>query len=202
MAGKLHFRLLLWTPRGKIAGIPYTGITSIREVSPTMQYNVSTLLREPVGSTRAHTIESEPPIHRGSVELLRTHNGVLVRVEADVVLEADCSRCLTPFGYPAHVSFEEVFYQQVDVATGARLAPPPDADAFVIDTHHTIDITEAVRQYSEMAAAIQPLCRPDCPGLCPVCGQDLGIEPCDCDRTPVDSRWAALAGLKGAPDEQ
>lgn len=167
-----------------------------------MQFNVSQLLREPIGSTRSYALEAEPPVHRGSAELLRMRDGVLVRVEADVVLEAECSRCLTPFGYPEHIAFEEVFYQQVDVSTGARLQAPPEPDPFLIDTQHTIDITEAVRQYSEMAAAIQPLCRPDCPGLCPVCGQDLGIEPCDCDRPPVDSRWAALAGLRGTPDDQ
>lgn len=167
-----------------------------------MQFNVSQLLREPIGSTRAYVLDAEAPVHRGAVEFLRTRDGVLVRVDADIVIEAECSRCLTPFGYPAHIAFEEVFYQQVDVATGVRLPAPLEPDPFLIDTHHTIDISEAVRQYSEMAAAIQPLCRPDCPGLCPVCGQDLGIEPCNCDRGPVDFRWAALAGLKRNADDQ
>ncbi len=167
-----------------------------------MQFNVSTLLREPIGSTRSYALDAEPPVRSGSIELLRVRDGVLVRVRAGIVLGAECSRCLAPLEYPARISFEEVFYQQVDVGTGAPLRPPTEPDPFMIDTHHTIDITEAVRQYSEMSAAIQPLCRPDCPGLCPVCGQDLGIEPCDCDRSPTDHRWAALAGLRGAPDEQ
>lgn len=161
-----------------------------------MLFNVATLLREPVGSERRYTLDPEPPVHRGSVHLIRTPDGVLVRCEADVLLEDTCSRCLSPFGYPAHIDFEEIFVQQVDVATGAHLPAPEDAEAFLIALNHTIDITEAVRQYSEMAAAMQPLCRPDCPGICPECGQDLSIAACRCDREPIDSRWAALAALK------
>jgi uncharacterized protein len=160
-----------------------------------MLFNVSLLLREPVGSTRRYTLDPEPPVHQGSVELVRVPAGVLVRCEADVVIEDNCSRCLAPFGYPAHLSFEEVFAQQVDVVTGQRLAPPEE-DSFVIGFDHTIDITEAVRQYTEMAAAMQPLCWPDCPGICPECGQDLSIAACSCERRQIDPRWAVLAALK------
>lgn len=161
-----------------------------------MLFNVATLLREQPGSSRHYVLEPTPPVHHGEVDLIRTPDGVLVSCEADILLEDTCSRCLSPFAYPVHISFDEDYVQQVDVATGAHLPPPEDAEAFMIPLNHTIDITEAVRQYSEMAAAMQPLCRPDCPGICPVCGQDLSIAACRCDRGPVDSRWAALAALK------
>ncbi|MCC6420515.1 MAG: DUF177 domain-containing protein [Gemmataceae bacterium] len=161
-----------------------------------MLFNVSQLLREPVGSTRRFSLEQDPPVHRGSALLTRTPGGVLVHVDAEVIIEDRCSRCLVPFGYPAHVRFDEIYVQQVDVLTGVRLQQPEDLDAFLIGLDHTIDITEAVRQYTEVAAAMQPLCRPDCPGICPECGQDLSLASCRCDRSPADSRWAALAALK------
>lgn len=164
-----------------------------------MLFNVAGLLREPVGAVRRYVLEPEAPVHRGRVEFVRTPGGILARVEADVVIDASCSRCLAPFGYPAHVSFEEIWYQQVDPVTGTRLAhEDADEESFLIGLDHTIDIREAVRQYSEMAAAMQPLCRPDCPGLCPECGRDLTTEECACDRAPVDARWSALASLKHA----
>jgi uncharacterized protein len=166
-----------------------------------MQFNVSQLLREHVGATREYVLFPEPPVHGGTIEMIRTPDGVLVRAEADVVLEAVCSRCLTPFGYPAHISIEEIFYQQVDVATGRKLqGTDAEPESFLIDANHTIDITEAVRQYSEMAAAMQPLCRSDCPGICPVCGQDLTIANCSCERAPIDPRWGALAALMRSDD--
>ena len=163
-----------------------------------MLFNVATLLREPVGSTRRYALEPEEPVHGGTVELLRVPTGVLVRADVSVLVDAACSRCLSPFSYPVDISFEEVYHQQLDLVNGGRLPEPDDPDAFRIGPDNTIDIKEAVRQYSEVAAEMQPLCRPDCPGICPVCGQDLSIGECSCDRTPIDSRWAALAALKRA----
>lgn len=160
-----------------------------------MLFNVSQLLREPVGSLRRYRLEPEEPMHKGEAELVRVPRGVLVRFSGDVLIDTVCSRCLTPFGYHADVEFEEVFEQQFDPVTGTRFEIE-DPDAFLVGHNHTIDIREAVRQYTDVAAAMQPLCRSDCPGICPECGQDLSIERCECDRTPVDSRWAALAALK------
>ena len=160
-----------------------------------MLYNVSQLLRSEVGASRRYELEPDPPVRHGRVELIRTPGGVLVRCDAEVELEADCSRCLAPFGYTTEVGFEEIYAQQIDPATGKKIATD-DPEAFLIETDNTIDITEAVRQYSEMAAEMQPLCRPDCPGICPVCGTDLSIAPCQCDRTPIDPRWEALVALK------
>src|SRR5687767_1188507 len=68
-----------------------------------MLFNVATLLREPVGSTRKYALDPEEPVHKGSVELLRVPTGVLVRAKAEVFVEAACSRCLTPFAYPVHI---------------------------------------------------------------------------------------------------
>jgi len=160
-----------------------------------MLFNVSQLLREEVGASRRYQLDPEAQLHHGRVELIRTPGGILVRCDATVELEADCSRCLTAFGYLAGIGFEEIYLQQIDLATGRRLTIE-DPDAFRIAVDNTIDIREAVRQYSEMAAEMQPLCRPDCPGMCPVCGTDLGIAACQCDRTPMDPRWAALVALK------
>lgn len=159
-------------------------------------FNVSQLVREPVGATRQFALGAEAPVHRGRVALTHTPGGVLVQAEVEVVLEAVCSRCLVPFGYSVPLAFEEIYHQQLDVETGARLAAPEDPESFLVSADHMIDITEAVRQYGEVAVAMQPLCRPDCPGICPVCGQDLSIGACECDRSFVDPRWAALARLK------
>ena len=39
------------------------------------------------------------------------------------------------------------------------------------------------------------LCRPDCAGLCPVCGKDLNVEPHEHLERDPDPRWAALEGF-------
>ena len=48
----------------------------------------------------------------------------------------------------------------------------------------------------ELSLPMKPLCREDCQGLCPQCGQDLNEGRCGCVRERVDPRWAALAMLK------
>lgn len=161
-----------------------------------MEYNVSQLLREPVGATRKYAIEPEGTTLGGAVEMIRTPAGVLVRAGAEIVLSAECSRCLTNFTYPAKVVFEEIYYQRFDLVTGERMNTDVDDEAFFIDSRHTIDIREAVRQYGEMAAAMQPLCRPDCAGLCVECGQDLNQGRCGCAREVIDPRWEALEALR------
>lgn len=162
-----------------------------------MLFSVSGLLHDAVGSSRKHELTADGPLLHGSVELVRLAHAVLVRFRGRVCMDATCSRCLAPFSYVAPVAFEEVFVQQVDVATGAKVeSEEGDEESFRIGLDHTIDITEAVRQYTEMAAAMQPLCQPECPGLCAECGQDLTLGACACDRTPLDSRWAALAELR------
>ena len=160
-----------------------------------MFFNVSQLLRSEVGASRRYVLDPEPPVLSGRVELIRTPGGILVSCDAEVAVDYVCGRCVAEFATVETIEFEEIFVQQTDPATGKRLELE-DSDSFLISLENTIDISEAVRQYSEMAAEMQPLCRPDCPGICPVCGMDLSIANCQCDRTPIDPRWEALVALK------
>ena len=169
-----------------------------------MLFNVSGLLKEGIGATRQHPVEGtimtegrppEPIV--GQAEFLRTRSGVLVRAHLHLVEPGVCSRCLRPLGGTVQISFEEEFQPTSDFHGGEPIADR-DPDAFLIDEQHTLDLTEAVRQYREVSAEMQPLCRPDCRGLCPVCGRDLNQGECDCDRSAYDDRWAALAELCGS----
>lgn len=167
-----------------------------------MLFNVSGLVQEGIGATRTYDIddvleseERQPEAVAGSVELLRTKDGVLVRAHLRLVEPEVCSRCLEPLQETLAIEFEEEFLTTVDVRSGRPVAEPIDEEAFRIDENHMLDLTEAIRQYREASVAMQPLCRPDCRGLCPRCGQDLNQGDCACNAAPVDNRWSALAGL-------
>ena len=166
-----------------------------------MQFNLSQLLREPLGATREYDIDEDVAIdgetHRliGSIEVIRTDRGTLVHAEMTGAIHSECSRCLAPIGGQAHFGFEEEYIQTVDAVTGAPLRIRPEADDFTIDARHTIDLDEAVRQYWVLAQPMQPLCRPDCAGLCPQCGRNRNEETCDCQ--PADHESAELEKLRG-----
>ena len=59
-----------------------------------------------------------------------------------------------------------------------------------------LDITELVRDTLIAAQPIQNLCKPDCKGLCPKCGENLNERECNCDKSEVDPRLAALLDFK------
>jgi uncharacterized protein len=171
-----------------------------------MLFNVSGLVQEGIGAARNYDVDAsiesedrEPERIAGKVELIRTKDGVLVRAHLSLVEPETCSRCLQPLDETVHIDFEEEFLATHDVRMGEPLKV--DHDAFTIDERHLIDLTEAVRQYREVSLVMQPLCRPDCRGLCPDCGQDLNQGDCGHRQGQIDYRWAGLAALKAGMPE-
>ena len=172
-----------------------------------MLYNVSDLVLEGIGATRSYVIDDyvgvagrDPERIAGSVEFLRTKAGVLVRAHLHLVEAEACSRCLRPLEETVRIDFEEEFQIARDSAADEE-AEDFDPDAFVVDDDNQLDLSEAVRQYREVCLDMQPLCRPDCRGLCPRCGADLNQGSCDCKSEAGDNRWSVLAELANALSE-
>jgi len=168
-----------------------------------MEFAAGQLLREPIGTTvryeirekRALPDDETPTELAGDVTLMRTDKGILVSADIHCAVAGRCSRCLTEITYPVVLAFQEEYWPTADASTGEMLPPPDDPDAFLIDPHQILDLTEALRQYRLMAEPMQPLCQPDCLGLCPRCGYNLNQGPCACPRHEADARWATLTDL-------
>jgi uncharacterized protein len=169
-----------------------------------MIFNVAQLMKAPVGTSLVNDfheddIQLDDDIHvvgplDGHVRMRRTNQGLLVDGWVDLTLELQCNRCLKEFEQPMHVTFEEQFYPTVDVVTGLPLAPFDQEEIFPIDAHHEVDLTEAIRQNVLTALPMVTLCREDCLGLCPQCGHDLNLGPCDC-KPEIDARLSVLEKL-------
>lgn len=149
-----------------------------------MIIDVSQLLKEPVGTHRRYQISEtgDPPVH-GDVDLLRTDRGIFARGTLETSLQAVCSRCLSSFDQPLTLRVEEEYLARAE------------EDAFAVDEHQEIDLSEAVRQYALLALPMKPLCREDCAGLCPRCGHNLNLGPCHCPANDIDPCLAPLAML-------
>lgn len=153
-----------------------------------MIINVLTELRQPVGTESQVDIVQPTAGHdglhvkdlRGTADLLRTDRGLLVTFEGSATTDAVCSRCLTETGCEVSVSFLEEYVPVVDPLTGGRVRSGFEADAFRIAPDFTLDMWEGIRQYLLMSGSAKPLCRPNCPGLCPECGTDLNERRCGC----------------------
>jgi uncharacterized protein len=165
--------------------------------------NVSTLLREPVGSSRDYRAEHEPisvpdagyeRAVDGRVRLIRSERGVLAMAQLTEEVELECARCLRHFTATVPIVFDEEYVAPDDPHVQEK-GLEVDPDDFLVDEHRHLDLSEAVRQYEESALPFLPLCRPDCAGLCPICGSDLNETRCACAAAASDSRWGALQAL-------
>ena len=109
-----------------------------------------------------------------------------------------CSRCLKPIAYPVDIEIAEEYIPTIDIVSGARGRHRSRARRTRIAStrSHVIDLAEAVTQYWALALPMAPLCGEDCPGLCPVCGEEIAATGHACTGEQVDTRWAALAKLK------
>ncbi len=108
---------------------------------------------------------------------------LLLQAKLSARVKRVCGRCLKEFTAVTKAEIVEKFYP----ASAENI----ENDAFVYDSD-VIDITEPLREGLLLAEPIQALCKPDCRGLCPVCGADLNDGDCGCDRFTVDPRLAAL----------
>jgi uncharacterized protein len=125
--------------------------------------------------------------------------GVLVTGTARAPLAGECVRCLEPLERELEADFQEMFsYPDTDnrgrdIQSGTGTEDAGDEDMFFIEDG-LFDLEPVLRDAVVLALPLQPVCRDDCPGLCPECGARLADEP-DHHHDAADTRWAALQGL-------
>jgi len=109
-------------------------------------------------------------------------------------LQTDCVRCLEAFDQQLEIHFTELYAFSQRSATDSNLILPEDGQ---------IDLEPLVREYMLLAIPISPLCRSECKGLCPICGENLNLKDCDHSENEEDPRLAVLKSLdkKNLPEE-
>ena len=116
--------------------------------------------------------------------------GVLVTGVASATVKGECARCLTTVEDHLNFDVEELYYYPGREA---------EEDAYWVQNDQ-IDLEPALRDAVVLELPFTPLCRPDCSGLCLVCGADLNADPEHGHGATIDPRWQKLAGL--APEGQ
>ena len=114
--------------------------------------------------------------------------GVLATGRVSGSLVAECVRCLDPVEVELDADFQELFYYDLEDLS------PEELEEAVSVVEELVDVEPLVRDAVMLDLPLQPLCEPDCPGLCPECGTPLAEDP-DHGHDSVDPRWAALSAL-------
>ena len=114
--------------------------------------------------------------------------GVLATGRVSGSLVAECVRCLDPVEVELDADFQELFYYDLDDLS------QEEREEAVSVIEELVNVEPLVRDAVMLDLPLQPLCEPDCPGLCPECGVPLAEDP-EHSHESVDPRWAALGAL-------
>lgn len=106
----------------------------------------------------------------GGVHISRTPQGLFFEGKFQATAPSECVRCLEPFDQQLKTEFDEVFAYKSRNFTESGLYVPEDG---------TIDLSPVIREFLLLENPIKPLCRPDCQGLCVVCGENLNFNLCE-----------------------
>lgn len=105
-----------------------------------------------------------------------------------LVLGMMCDRCLKDVS----VSFEIVFEKEIDCN---HLMTEDNSDDTQYIVEGKLDLDKILRDEILLQWPYKVLCREDCKGICKVCGHDLNVSDCGCDRVVLDPRMAAIQDI-------
>jgi uncharacterized protein len=136
-----------------------------------------------------------------AVELTLNVYGEDIRIDGVIraKIVEECSRCLVEF--TRTLEAEMHLYAAAGSATGRGDALEDEEaeaeDGYLVHDGRQLDLRDEVRSAILLSCPMQPLCSPDCKGLCPECGGNLNNNQCSCGARRADPRWKGLEKLRG-----
>ena len=160
-----------------------------------LRLNVGFLAKSPIGISRIFDFEDDcMPVgddlvladFAGMAKISRTPQGLLVQGEFQGSIPQECVRCLGEFSQNMHWDFTELYAFKKENITESGLLFPEDAH---------IDLEPLIREYALLEVPINPLCRPDCKGLCATCGENRNEVNCGHANNTGETSFTKLGDL-------
>jgi uncharacterized protein len=93
--------------------------------------------------------------------VMKTGTELFVDVLLESPVEYTCGKCLS--------KFEDIFKKKFNIVLEVKPA-------------EIVELGDEIRQEIILDYPIKVICKPECKGLCPNCGQNLNIGQCDCNK--------------------
>ena len=120
--------------------------------------------------------------------------GYLLRGILRGELTVPCARCLEPAPVQIESPMAVNFVERDEAEDGDDGDSEDDSVSF---QHGVIDLGLALRDEILLAVPMTTICRPECAGICPSCGRNRNLTPCDCEKQALEtSKLGALAKIK------
>lgn len=178
-----------------------------------MEFLVSELEKEPIEfdlqlepggiDFGEEATQKGPLATSGLAEVLHEHRGPK-DIVADIRLkgrfagefQVPCARCIEPVKIPLSSDFDLIFRPLgTDAGPAERSISAPETEIGYYQGDSLL-LEDVLREQVLLSLPVRTLCKPDCKGLCPRCGENRNNQDCSCDEGPSDPRWEALSGLR------
>lgn len=114
--------------------------------------------------------------------------------EIHMTFRMTCGRCLTEVPYELRTVIDR------DVA-GPDVLTEEEAEDQSFVSEYQLNVEDLINNEIIMSLPMKVLCKPDCKGLCKVCGQNLNLGECGCDTFVPDPRMVAIKDIFNARKE-
>jgi len=133
---------------------------------------------------------------RGVLHLRQKPGGLNVMGYIDAAVSMKCVRCLEAFRIPVRADIDLSFMagNHAPLEEDVELSGDDLNIGFLVNDE--IDLVEVVEEQLWLNLPMKPLCDEGCRGLCSVCGENLNMGECSCDREAMDSGFAVLEKLR------
>lgn len=157
--------------------------------------NVGFIAKEEIGYSHQFPFEFEKAQLGDDLELIpfeglatidRTPQGLFLQGNFSGGIPLQCVRCLEDFQHTLRWEFSDLYAFNKKSVTESGLILADDAH---------IDLQPLLRDYALLEVPINPICKPECRGLCPVCGENLNVTDCGHHPEQDNSPFAALKNL-------
>jgi uncharacterized protein len=210
-AGGVFLTILIRLPynAAAIASEGNRGFESLRAAVCIMRYPLEAAITEEHGSVQLIVNAAAPagsgPEFRdtvtGTIVLTSGRAGIAAQGRLQTQATVACSRCTKEhkIGLEIEVS-EECVLEDIDQPDAYQSAAA-ECSPIPILNGNELDLSELVRQLLRLNLPPRSLCKPDCAGICPHCGQNLNEGTCECNEEPADPRLSVLGDLLSSVDD-
>ncbi len=129
--------------------------------------------------------------------ITKVGDDIYLQGKISFTIETNCSRCVASFTLSGDTEFKVTYLPETLRPSDEEVELTRSDMDVSYYSNNRLNIILPVRDQIVLAIPIKPLCTPECAGLCPVCGQNLNIRRCSCDKSEeIDPRLSILKELK------
>jgi uncharacterized protein len=164
------------------------------------EYQLDLAILEPVGIALVAVPAGD--VIEVDMRLESVTEGVLLSAQIFAIAKGECIRCLDPVEIEVERKIQELYLYEDDGGkkkSHSKKSAPVEDDLDEVELLYLdgviMDLEPPIRDAIVLDLPVNPLCDPDCLGLCPDCGQKWESLPEDHAHEVIDARWAGLDGL-------